>query len=160
MPGNICASAMVLAAAGFGLFTMAVAPSNDTDAGPVAAVMNQTDGVAISGYDPVAYFVDGEPARGTPCFEMDYQGTVYRFSSEENLEIFARDPAAYLPQLGGYSVFGMAKGKRYDINPTAFDIIDGKLYLSRNKKVRELWQVNPEGFIDRAEENWRALYAP
>jgi len=162
MPGNLCASAMVLAAAGFGLFTMAVAPSNDTDtdAGPISAAMNQTDGVAIDGYDPVAYFVDGEPARGTPSFEMEHLGTVYRFSSQENLDAFARDPAAYLPQLGGYSVFGMAKGKRYDINPTTFDIIDGKLYLSHNRKVRELWQVNPEGFIDRAEENWRALYAP
>jgi len=160
MPGYLCTSAMVLAAAGFGAFTMAVAPSNDNDAAPLAAVINQTDGVAIDGYDPVAYFVDGEPARGTPRFEMEYQGSIYRFSSEENLEAFSRDPSAYLPQLGGYSVFGMAKGKRYDINPTAFDIIDGKLYLSRNRKVRELWQVNLEGFINRAEENWRALYAP
>jgi YHS domain-containing protein len=160
MPGNLCTSAIVLAAAGLGLFTMAVTPSDEPTLESAALPVNASSGVAINGYDPVAYFTDGEPVRGTPCLEMEYQGAAYRFSSQENLDRFALDPSAFLPQLGGFSVFGMAKGKRYDVNPTSFDIIDGKLYLSRNKKVRQLWQANPNGYLGRAEENWRALYAP
>jgi YHS domain-containing protein len=160
MPGNLCTSAIVLAAAGLGLFTMAVAPSNEPAVDRAALTVNVSAGVAINGYDPVAYFADGEPVRGTPCLEMEYQGASYRFASPENLEAFAEDPAAFLPQLGGFSVFGMAKGKRYGVNPTSFDIIDGKLYLSRNDKVRQLWQVNPGGYLGQAQENWRALYAP
>jgi YHS domain-containing protein len=160
MPGNLCTSAIVLAVTGLGLFSVAMSPSDESAIEAAGHSVNVTGGVAIDGYDPVAYFTDGEPVIGTPCFEMDYQGTAYRFSSEENLDRFAQDPVAFLPQLGGYSVFGMAQGKRYDVNPKSFDIIDGKLYLSRNAKVRQLWQANPDGYLDRAEENWRALYAP
>lgn len=160
MPGNLCTSAIVLAAAGLGLFTMAVAPSNKPTMKPAAHAMNISGGVAINGYDPVAYFTDGEPVKGTPCLEMDYQGTAYRFASQENLDSFAENPSAFLPQLGGFSVYGMAKGKRYDVSPTSFDIIEGKLYLSRNDKVRQLWQANPSGYLGQAEENWRTLYAP
>lgn len=160
MPGNLCTSVIVLGAAGLGMLTMTVTPSTEMATETATSSINAVDGVAIDGYDPVAYFTDGEPVRGTPCFEMEHEGTVFRFSSQEHLDQFAESPSAFLPQLGGYSVFGMARGKRYDVNPTSFDIIDGKLYLSRNKKVRQLWQANPTGYLDRAEENWRALYAP
>lgn len=160
MPGNLCTTAIVLAAAGLGLVTVAVAPSNESGVTTAALPVNVSAGVAIDGYDPVAYFTDGEPTRGNPCLEMEHQGAAYRFASQENLEAFAQDPSAFLPQLGGFSVFGMAKGKRYDVNPTSFDIIEGKLYLSRNRKVRELWQANPVGYLDQAQENWRALSAP
>jgi YHS domain-containing protein len=160
MPGNLCTSMVVLAAAGLGWLTMSATPPIDSALDTVTPSMNVSDGLAMDGYDPVAYFTDGEPVQGTSCLEMEYQGAAYWFSSQENLERFAQDPAAFLPQLGGYSVFGMAKGKRFDVNPTSFDIIDGKLYLSRNKKVRQLWQANPDGYLDRAEENWRALHAP
>lgn len=160
MPGNLCTSVIVLAAAGLGLLTMSVAPSDESALDSAALPISVSSGVAIDGYDPVAYFTDGEPVLGTSCLEMEYQGTAYWFSSQENLDQFAENPSAFAPQLGGYSVFGMAKGKRYDVNPSSFDIIDGKLYLSRNDKVRQLWQANRDGYLGRAEENWRALYAP
>jgi hypothetical protein len=86
-----------------------------------------------------------------------FDGIIYQFSSEENLELFRADPLAYLPEFGDFSVFGIAKGKTYDIDPTAFDIIDGRLYLSRNEKVRGLWQSNPEGYIFSACRNWCEL---
>lgn len=151
---------IILGTAGFATIAMAVVPSGVPTPQPVPHAVSQTNGIAIDGYDPVSYFADGEPLQGTPHFEKEYQGAVYRFASQENLEAFAAAPSAYLPQLGGYSVFAMAKGKHYGADPTAFDIIDGKLYLSRNKKVRDLWQANPAGFLGQAEENWRARQAP
>lgn len=124
---------------------------------PVKQPVNDTAGVAIHGYDPVAYFTEHEAVRGDANIRFVFDGIIYQFSSEENLELFRADPLAYLPEFGGFSVFGIAKGKTYDTDPTAFDIIDGRLYLSRNEKVRGLWQSNPEGYISSASRNWCEL---
>ena len=158
MPGNLCTTAIVLAAAGLGLVTFTVATPTDPRVDPTRPAVNAVNGVVIDGYDPVAYFVDGEPVKGSPCLEVDHQGVAYRFSTPENRDRFQEDPTAFAPQLGGYSVFGMARGKRYDVDPKSWDIIDGKLYLSRNKKVRTLWQVNPTGYLNSAEANWRDVH--
>ena len=61
--------------------------------------------------------------------------------------MFRSDPDRYLPQFGGFSVYGVALGKAYDVNPETFDVVDGKLYLSRNDRVRDLWHTNRDGYI-------------
>jgi YHS domain-containing protein len=160
MPGNLCTSVIVLAATGLGMFTMTLGPSDEAATERSVTPVNVSDGVALNGYDPVSYFVDEEPVEGTSCLEIEHAGVAYRFASLENRDRFIEDPSAYVPQLGGYSVFGMAKGKRYDVSPKTWDIIDGKLYMSRNRKVRELWQANTEGYINQAESHWRAQHAP
>lgn len=117
------------------------------------------DGLAINGYDPVAYFSDYTAVRGKETLAVDFDGARFLFAAPENRDRFLRNPEKYLPQFGGFSTFGMAKGKLYSADPEVFDIIDGRLYLSRNEKVRELWQQNPEGYIELAENNWRDLRA-
>ncbi len=92
------------------------------------------NGVAIGGCDPATYFNDGKPVKGSPGLKIDQQGVAYRFSTPESRDRFQKDPTASAPQRGSYSVFGMARRKRYDFDPKPWDIIDCKFYLSQNKK--------------------------
>ncbi|WP_420563149.1 YHS domain-containing (seleno)protein [Thalassobaculum sp.] len=113
------------------------------------------DGVALGGYDPVSYFFESEPAPGSATHQVTWQGTVWYFTSAENALRFRENPELYAPQYGGYSLYGMSRGKAYAADPKVFDIIDGKLYLSRNDAVREIWQRNPSGYIATADRKWR-----
>ncbi|MBT6140340.1 MAG: hypothetical protein HOH65_22910 [Rhodospirillaceae bacterium] len=124
---------------------------------PYYQPVNARDTVAMHGYDPVAYFIDGEARRGSPEHTTTHNHFTYQFESEDNLAFFEADPDAYLPEFGGFSVYGVTKQKTYDVNPEVFNIIDGKLYLSRNRKVQELWQVNPEGYIETARRVWAEI---
>lgn len=122
---------------------------------PLDHAVNASEGVAIHGYDPVAYIEDHEAAPGSPEFSANWQGVEWWFTSARNRARFLQDPAGYAPQYGGFEAYGVALGKSYDVDPTVFDVIDGRLYLHRNERVRELWQRNPEGYITEADETWR-----
>ncbi|MBX9747586.1 MAG: YHS domain-containing protein, partial [Hyphomonadaceae bacterium] len=88
--------------------------------------------VAVSGYDPVAYFTDGQPVRGTTQFRTTYQGYEYRFASAEHLAAFRASPTRYLPQYGGYCAWAVSQGYTASADPTNWRIVDGKLYLNYN----------------------------
>ncbi len=119
-----------------------------------AAEVNVNDGYAVHGYDVVAYFNVGAPTQGRDQFTAGYQGATYRFASADNRDRFAADPAAFAPQYGGYCAFGTAMGRKFDGDPTAWRIVDGKLYLNLNKKVQQRWFTDIPGFIRGAENNW------
>ncbi len=116
--------------------------------------INLVDGLAVHGYDVVSYFTDGKPVEGSGEFTATHEGATYQFSSADNLEKFTADPAAYAPQYGGYCAFGTAMGRKFDGDPTAWRIVDDKLYLNLNKKVQERWVADIPGFIKGAENNW------
>lgn len=135
-----------------------VAVSKQEPAAPDAEInyaVNARDGIAIHGYDPVAYLDDHEAVRGSPAFTARWNGAEWHFSSARNRARFLHDPVGYAPQYGGFEAYGVAIGKAYDVDPAVFDVIDGRLYLHRNDRVRELWQRNPEGYIAEADETWR-----
>lgn len=132
--------------------TVAIAPA-------YAAKTNLLDGVAIQGYDPVAYFTEDKPVEGLAKFTAEHEGAVYRFASQQHLDAFLDDPARYLPQYGGFCAFAVAKGALASIDPTAFTVVDDKLYLNYSKSVRKQWQTDIPGFVDRADTNWPALSA-
>jgi len=134
-------------------------PRTEEDRALVEPSLSVRDGLAINGYDPVAYFSDYAAVRGDETLSVEFDGARFLFAAPENRDRFLMNPERYLPQFGGYSTFGMAKGKLYAADPEVFDIIDGRLYLSRNEKVRELWQRNPEGYIALAEKHWREIRA-
>ena len=117
--------------------------------------VNASDGIAIHGYDPVAYLIDHEAVPGSAEFAAIWRGAEWRFSSARNRALFVADPARYAPQYGGFGAYGTAIGKAYDVDPRVFDVIDGRLYLHRNDRVRELWQRNPKGYIAEADDTWR-----
>ena len=111
-------------------------------------------GVAVHGYDPVAYFTEQKPAQGSAEFSVVHGGATYRFASAAHRDKFAADPAKYAPQYGGFCAFGTSVGRKFDGDPNAWRIIDGKLYLNLNKKIQARWLQDPEGYIRGANHNW------
>lgn len=111
-------------------------------------------GVAIRGYDPVAYFTIGKPVKGTAAHRFEYRGSVFLLSSAAHRAAFARDPEKYAPQYGGYCAFGVAGGYKAAIDPAAFSIVDGKLYLNYNRDVQKQWAKDAAGFIGKADRAW------
>ena len=90
--------------------------------------VNQTDGIALKGYDPVAYFTENKAVQGSDQFTAQYQGSTYRFESAANRDVFNASPARHVPQYGGYCAYGVANGHKADISPEAFTIVNDKLY--------------------------------
>lgn len=125
---------------------------------PDNRTVNSQSGIAIHGYDPVAYIEDHEAVPGSPEITASWQGVEWRFDSARNRNLFLQDPASYTPQYGGFEAYSASQGKTYDIDPTVFDVVDGKLYLHRNDRVRELWQRNPRGYIAEADAAWRGQF--
>lgn len=111
---------------------------------------------AIKGYDPVAYFTDKKPVKGSKEFTYVWKGALWHFASQKNLDAFKENPEKYAPQYGGYCAYGLAKGKRYKIEPEAWDIVDGKLYLNYDLGVQRTWREDRENYIAQANKNWPA----
>jgi YHS domain-containing protein len=126
-------------------------------AAPEAADLNAERGVALKGYDAVAYFGEGKAIKGSPNHTVDWSGVTWRFASNEHRNLFEQDPARYAPRFGGYCAFGVAQDKKIDADPTAWSVIGGKLYVYFNKSVRTTWLKDPVGYIEKAERNWPSL---
>lgn len=111
-------------------------------------------GVAVGGYDPVAYFTKGEPIKGNKDITLEQQGAVWRFTSEENRTAFEADPARYAPQYGGYCAWAVSRGYTAKGDPKAWKIVNGKLYLNYNREVQRNWAKNTSQNIANADANW------
>src|SRR5262245_43490248 len=105
----------------------------------LAQQVNAARGLAIQGYDVVAYFTDGRPVRGTEAFTHRWQNAEWRFTSAEHRDAFAASPERYAPQYGGFCAYGVAQGYRVDIDPEAWRIVDGRLYLNYSQSVNRTW---------------------
>jgi YHS domain-containing protein len=114
----------------------------------------EKDGVAIKGYDPVAYFTDNQPVKGSPAYTATYRGSVFHFASPAHRDTFAANPAQYAPQYHGFCAFGTASGYKAAIDPAAFTVVNNKLYLNYNKDVRQQWSADIPGFVAQADKNW------
>ena len=122
--------------------------------------VNKTkDGVAIHGYDPVAYFREGRPRMGREAFAYTWNGATWHFSSAANRDLFARAPEKYAPQYGGYCAFAASMGQAADASPRAWKIVDGRLYLNFNRVVHKVWEIVP-GRISRATKHWTGAKGP
>lgn len=115
---------------------------------------NTKNGIAIQGYDPVAYFESNKPVQGNKEITANYQDAVYYFSSKENKETFLKNPSSYIPQYGGFCAYGMSEGYEAPIQPEAFTIVDNKLYLNYNLKVKATWVNEKDNRIEKANKNW------
>jgi YHS domain-containing protein len=126
------------------------------EAGSLKSKIN-TDifGVAIQGYDTVAYFTEGRAVKGESEFFYEWNDAKWYFASAQHRDLFAADPERYAPRYGGYCAASMAlTGEIFDANPKAFKIIDGKLYLYYNKKFGNEFAASVEKNIKKADENW------
>ena len=111
-------------------------------------------GVAIQGYDPVAYFTKGQPVRGNERIAATHGGATYHFASEENRKTFLADPDSYAPAYGGWCAYGVSKGKKYKVEPDAFSIVDGTLYLNYDKGVKKKWEKDIPGYLAKSDAQW------
>ncbi|KCZ92909.1 YHS domain-containing (seleno)protein [Hyphomonas johnsonii] len=112
---------------------------------------------ALQGHDPVAYFTDGAPLKGSDAFTTEYKGATFRFASAANRDAFIADPEMYAPQYGGYCAWAMADGKYAKGDARYWKIVDGKLYLNYNRSIQDKWNADIPGFVARADAAWSAL---
>jgi hypothetical protein len=126
-------------------------------AGAGERINKDDDGLAILGYDPVAYFTEGEPVEGSPQFEQEWRDSTWRFSSARHRDLFADDPERYAPRYGGFCAGGMASGWVLTIDPNNWAIVDGKLYLAFAQQGRDRLRTDPQPIIAKADANWERL---
>ncbi len=124
-----------------------------------AAKMNLANGVAIQGYDPVAYVTQNAAVVGDASITAEYQGATYQFASAENRDAFVGNPARYAPQYGGFCAYAVSQGYTAPIDPQAFSVVDNKLYLNFSKGVRSRWAKDIPGNIKKGDANWPSLSA-
>jgi YHS domain-containing protein len=110
--------------------------------------------VAISGYDPVAYFTANRPVQGVAAHKATYQGAEFRFANAANRAAFIANPTRYAPQYGGYCAWAVSQGYTAGIDPNAWAIVDGKLYLNYNRSIQARWQNDRANNIIAANRNW------
>lgn len=113
--------------------------------------------VGVQGYDLVSYHHNARPHRGTGNHVATYQGVNYLFSSAENKALFEKSPEKYLPAYGGYCAFGVSVGKKFIADPEIWEIVDGKLYLNLDNKIKALWVKDIPGNIAKANTNWKTI---
>jgi YHS domain-containing protein len=123
-------------------------------AGAYAGEFFERNNVAIDGYDPVAYFIEMKPVKGSPEFHADYQDSTFQFASAAHRDAFTADPEKFAPQYGGYCAYGVAKGYKASIDPAAFTVVGDKLYLNYSETVRSQWLTDIPGYIRKANANW------
>jgi YHS domain-containing protein len=114
-------------------------------------------GVAIQGYDPVAFFTDKKPVKGDQKFLVKHDGAIYFFASKEHKDLFKTNPAKYTPEFGGYCAYGVSRNKLVEIDVDAFQIVDGKLLLQYSKGVRDDFNKDTKGNLAKADANWVGL---
>ncbi|MDP6952090.1 MAG: YHS domain-containing (seleno)protein [Alphaproteobacteria bacterium] len=114
-------------------------------------------GNAVEGYDVVAYHLDGKPVEGSGDFEHEWEGATWRFASAEHRDLFAADPAKYAPAYGGYCAYGVSLGHKPNIDPEAWRIVDGTLYLNLNPGIQARWEKDIPGFIAKANDIWPTI---
>jgi hypothetical protein len=117
-------------------------------------VVNSHTGLAISGFDPVAYFTDGKPKFGLPDMELNLGGAVWRFRNEGNRAAFSEHSDVYMPRFGGYDPVAIARGTSVPGHPLFWVVTDGRLYLFYSEAARTAFIAEPGRIIETAERKW------
>jgi hypothetical protein len=119
--------------------------------------VNHADGVALKGYDATAWHLQQEPRRGSPAHAHEWAGVTWHFATAALRDRFAAEPDRYAPRFGGFCALGVAQGYKVDIDPEAWHIVQGCLYLNYSRGVHRQWARDIAGNIARAEANWPRL---
>lgn len=142
---------VALAAAGCSLFGVGALDKS------TATVNKNSDGLALKGYDAVAYFNENLPREGKAEFTTEFNGAKWQFASAANRDAFAKEPAKYAPQYGGYCAWAVGHGYTADTDPNTGKVVDGKLYLNYNKDVSVKWNEDIPKYVADGDKNWRDL---
>lgn len=126
----------------------------ETTADQTVQYFVNNSGLAIRGTDPVAYFIQGGPVAGSSEFTHTWNNATWQFASAENRDLFAANPEQYAPQYGGFCAWAVSQGYTASIDPNAWRIVDGKLYLNYSRGVQRRWERDIPGNINKADTNW------
>jgi len=118
------------------------------------SLLAQSPPVSLKGHDPVSYFTDGRPVKGSAGINYDFDETRYLFSNQKNRERFASSPERYTPQFAGLCATGMSMGMKAEADPSLFKIIDGKLYVFASLRAREMAEKDPSLLV-KSHQNWQ-----
>lgn len=121
---------------------------------------NIKSGLAIKGYDPVAYFTEDKAVEGKPDIKHTANGITYRFATEANKKVFIANPKKYEPAYGGYCAYAMAFGDKVKIDPETFKVSDGKLFLFYNfnfTNTLKKWNKDERNLHGKAEDAWKKI---
>jgi YHS domain-containing protein len=127
-----------------------------------AAVVVNADpysNIALQAYDPVAFFTDSRPVKGSPFIAAEHAGHTYLFASEEHKAEFERRPEKYLPAYGGYCAFGVSIGKFFPVEIDTWEIIDGRLVLQFSQDIKRMFAEDKAANLRKADTNWPRLVA-
>lgn len=141
-------------------FAFGQAPVNTLGADPGLFRDPEPTGIAIRGFDAVAYHTLGQPTPGLAAYSAEYQGATWHFASREHKELFAANPERYAPAYGGYCAYGVAQGYLVKIEPDQWQIVDDRLYLNYSAGVARKWRKDIPGYIATADRNFPTLAQP
>ena len=122
-------------------------------------LLNLDKGIAIKGYDPVAFFTQNQPVKGRPEFESKYHGARYLFASAEDKATFDANPAKYEPQFGGFCAYGASKGHTAPIKIEAWQIVNGRLLMQYDLGAKKDFNKDQQGNLQKADKNWPGIVA-
>lgn len=125
-------------------------------AAPTLANVNDK-GLALQGYDPTAYFIDGKPRRGDSTWAHTYQGATYYFVDQAHKNAFEKAPAKYVPEFGGFCGYAASIDRLSPVDPEIWQIVDGKLVLQHSQEAYRLFNENPSASYAQAQQNWPGL---
>ncbi len=122
-----------------------------------ALVNVDKEGLALQGYDPVAFFTMSHAMAGKAEITAVFRGATYRFASAENKALFEQDPAKYEPAFGGFCAYGVSQGGTYPVDISTFQILHGQLVLNKTPKVKELFDADREANYQKAITKWPGI---
>ena len=134
-----------------GALLLALAPA----ASLAADVAHSTTGVG--GYDLVSFHTGEKPVRGNGNHLVVHDGVTYLFQSEQTKAAFEANPERYLPAYGGFCAYGVAVGKKFHGDPDVWEVVDGRLYLNLDNKIKGIWAKDADGHIARADRQWTKI---
>ncbi|MCE9616226.1 MAG: YHS domain protein [Lentisphaerae bacterium] len=143
---------------GFGLAMLWVCVVLMARPATAGGVVNKTLlGVAVKGTDVVSYFTDGRVEKGQDAFSFQWQGATWRFASQAHRDLFAASPGTYAPQYGGYCAWAMSQNRKAPIDPDAWRVVNGKLYLNYSPDIQAKWEQDIPGLIAKADAFWQRM---
>ena len=125
--------------------------------GSTSPVNVDAQGLALRGYDPVAFFEGGKPTPGVEKLSASYAGARYLFASESHRKLFLKNPNKYIPKYGGFCAVGTSFGEKVDVDPETGKVVKGKLYLNNGAKAQEIFDHDTPNTISRANQNWPSV---
>jgi len=135
----------------------AVSPTLAFDSNSKVAVNVDASGLALRGYDPVAYFNGGKPTQGDPRFTPVYAGATNHFASAANRDAFLSSPVKFAPAYGGFCAYGASVNHKADGDPQIWRIVDGRLYVNVSPRASDNWRQDIPGNIRKADANWSQI---